>query len=737
MRKYESVRIQIKYWALVIFVGGQVATGWSQELVQKPVALQEVVINGSQSDTEARSNFVAGKIVIGRKRIGESGLQNVAEILRREPAITVGKDGRIGLLGLPGYTQVLVDGAPPPPGKEPTDLDLIHVEKIEIVKSSVAEFGPFGVAGTINIVTRKIERKNSTQMNLGTSSLAGMLGSDLSLSHNHSDSGSPLSFNVRLSANQKTTSVESSLTQTVSLLELPQQAQWEGQTLADNRFSSQSASSTVSWQADARNKITFSPSISKMSTDQVRVEHRRWSDGNTLNAQEQTSTPLDTLWSSLSWAHTSDEKGRMELSWTSNHFRSNTETRREVALSSQPATLRRNTQRIETDTDFLKLDYKIGLSSGHDVKAGGHVGRNSIGTEYAYWINGIIDTSLDALGMRREVQQDQRRLFLQDDWRLNDTLALNVGVSGEERVIDLAEGSYRSQARYRMWSPSMHVAKKLTGDSKRQIRISLARTYHAPSLDELTLRPQIHPLAPCPANGLCAGNTIDTADTSGNPSLQPERALGLNISYEHGVGPDSQFVLELYARNIEGKTGTDIVLENVPWSNSPRYVSQPANLGDASVRGIDLEMQLAMRDAWKDAPKLDLRGSIGLARSQISNVPGPENRLDSQTPWRAKLGGSYAVDGLPIKLNVDANWAPAGWVRVNTAQRVFLDRNFDLSANVSWIVQPNMRLVVNVDNLFARPSRRIDEYIASDELVRQQVDTTKHTKIGLRLEMKL
>ncbi|UUZ57282.1 hypothetical protein LP419_25525 [Massilia sp. H-1] len=67
-------------------------------------------------------------------------------MLRREPAVTVSGDGSIGLLNLPGYTQILVDGQAPGPNQAPAVLDLARVERVEIVKTTVAEFGPFGIA---------------------------------------------------------------------------------------------------------------------------------------------------------------------------------------------------------------------------------------------------------------------------------------------------------------------------------------------------------------------------------------------------------------------------------------------------------------------------------------------------------------------------------------------------------------------------------------------------------------
>ena len=140
--------------------------------------VQKVIIDGNQSDLESNRNFVASKLIISKKTINESGLQNVSDILRREPAITLGKDGRIGLMGLPGYTQILIDGMPPS-GKNALDLDLIHVEKIEIIKSATASTGPFGIAGTINIISRKIERTRSSQLKLGSTSTGGQHGANL------------------------------------------------------------------------------------------------------------------------------------------------------------------------------------------------------------------------------------------------------------------------------------------------------------------------------------------------------------------------------------------------------------------------------------------------------------------------------------------------------------------------------------------------------------------------------
>ncbi|WP_431260763.1 TonB-dependent receptor plug domain-containing protein [Roseateles chitinivorans] len=168
------------YFAAPSFSSTAIAVGallvsQGQALAQaRPAAatLERVEVDGAAAtDTQRRRDFVAGKIVISRRTIEDSGQTSVQDLLKREPSVTIGANGQLGLLGLPGYTQVLIDGKPPLPGRSPMETDLVHVERIEIVKGSLAEFGPFGIAGTINIVSRRVDRKPSAAVRLG-----GVLG---------------------------------------------------------------------------------------------------------------------------------------------------------------------------------------------------------------------------------------------------------------------------------------------------------------------------------------------------------------------------------------------------------------------------------------------------------------------------------------------------------------------------------------------------------------------------------
>lgn len=211
----------------------------------------------------------------------------------------------------------------------------------------------------------------------------------------------------------------------------------------------------------------------------------------------------------------------------------------------------------------------------------------------------------------------------------------------------------------------------------------------------------------------------------------------MNLSYSHGIGKDSEITLEGYSRNISNKTGYEIVQADVPWASTPRYIGRQANLGSARIRGLDLEARMSGKDIRSHLARLDLHGSVGLADSTLSDLPGPDNRLSGQSPWRAKVGGSYTLQTVPVKLGIDASYLPGDWVRDSVNQRVYESGKRVLGMNASWTVSKQTRLVLNLDNLVPRTRSRIDEYLGAAEIVRRTTDTSNHTRVAIRLETKL
>lgn len=606
-------------WWLCLLVGVPALPALARQADATPTPAR-VVVSGKQTDTDARREFVAGKIIIGRQRIEESGAENVAELLKREPSVSVAADGRVGLLGLPGYTQVLVDGAPPDAGKGLHQLNLVHVEKIEIVKSAIAEYGPFGIAGTINIITRKTARKTSTELGLSASAAGGEPGAGFTLAHNQSRAGSPLRASVNLSADHSRAAGESRQGLSTRLPGQAAQAVWEGASHSRRRAQYASLSAELAWDAGTAHGWRLSPNGGQSASRDAAAEERSYAGGQDTRTGIAARSVVRMAHLPFAWTYKPDKRSQLEMrARVSSLGLERTEDRQDSA--GQSPVLRQSYQDAGSRVRQLELSYKARLAKGHDVKLGASSLRIRETIDYRNRIDARPDPAFDFLGAERQGWSHQARLYAQDDWRVSESLALNAGLSGQHTGLGVDEGGYASRSRLRLWSPSLHLLKDIGGDDTRQLRMSLARTYRAPDRGDLALRPGINPLAPC-GIGACGANTIDTLDSAGNPALQPERSLGLNLAYEHGIGDNSTLTAEVYVRRIDGKIGTGIALEAVPWADAPRYVSRPANLGDARVLGLNLEMDLALRDWSRSAPRINLRGNVNLTASTVSGLPG-------------------------------------------------------------------------------------------------------------------
>ena len=694
-----------------------------------------VHIVGTQTDTEARRDFIAGTIIIGRKRIEDSAVRSVGELLKREPAVTV-RDGSISLLNLPGYTQILLDGQATPAGRSAADLDLIHVEQIEIIKSSAAQYGPFGIAGTINIISRKSARTSNTHLQGGVQ--AGDRNAvDLAVSHGQAVPGSPLQYNFQLSARRDDTRRDSHLRQTASQNGAGELHQWSAHAIDDSAMPMLSLTANATWKSGTAGTVVLSPEISTMEERTVRTESRQWGNATTLMSQDSGNATSRSLSLPFRWTFKPTRKRQLELIARVYRARMNIEDKRIDTASATEIDVRFGTERLETQSKKLEFVYTAALNGGHAIKAGTSLLRTRTDENYEHHINGSPDIALNALGMSRLSRTEQKRLFLQDEWRINEHFASKIGMSGAQNANAINETTGRVGTHFRMWSPSLHLSAKLGGDDKRQIRLGLARSFKAPADQQLLQRPEINPLAPCSSSGVCLANTIDTADTSGNLQLRPERARALNLSYEHGIGDESQITVEIFTRRIEGKHGNQILFENVPWSAARRYVARPVNLGTARANGINVEMELALHDLKKTAPKATLRGSVGFARSRIASLPGPDNHLDKQTPWTAKLGGSYGMKTAPVKFDLDANWGPGQWTRTSLSERAYAPRNVECDASMSWSINKDSRLVIDAGTRYPRIHQPINEYFAGEQLVRLYTAEKRSTRIKLQFEKKL
>lgn len=724
--------MQLKYFFLILLVSLKVHATEPQDSGTPA----KVIISGAKTDLDASRDFIAGKIVIGKKTISESGVQNVGEILRREPAITLGKDGRIGLLGLPGYTQILVDGAPPS-SIDPLTLDTIQVERIEIIKSATAATGPYGIAGTVNIVRRAVERTAFTQLRAGSSLSDRKLGANFAMTSNQLPSNSPLSYNYSLVIDGKASPSQQIYEQERSSADGSVVKLFDGDRESTSRNQNVVANLDVALKLSSDHKFSLSADGGRVAIKQVSDERRTWLNGESLATHVNEKGPLTSFAMNARWDWTIDADSRLSAKVHTNRTQVDSASLRLENWEQEADNIRRHGYRQSMASNLLDINFSTEFHGGHEFSAGTKLSRLRSKKRYEDYVNDVPDLSQTVLGDHDSWNQDWMRFFVQDDWRVDRSLSIGIGISAENRRQILNEVGESRSGRFNMWSPSLHIAKKIGGDRKRQLRVSIAQTYLAPTPDQMLLHPTINKFAPCIAGNLCGSNSPDTADSSGNPSLLPERAVGLNASYTHGFGLNSEAVFELYSRDIYNKIESELALQDVPWATVPRYVYRSTNMGNARVRGISLETRISARDIWKGAPALDIVGSLGLARSTVSNIPGPDNHLSGQLPWRAKLGLTYAVKELPLKVNFDANWLPPDWLRESKIERSYQSRKATFNTGLNWKLDASSRIVLALDNLQFAKNYRLNEYNASDSMLRRKTKNENFTRATIRFEKSL
>ena len=379
------------------------------------------------------------------------------------------------------------------------NIDLTRVERIEIAKTTTAATGPFGIAGTINIVLRRAQRKAASKLHGNVRTEGGKRGMDLTWSSTGVSDGFNHTFT--LSRWRRLSTAHSDYVQTSERPGTGVVREYQGQAHTPGLFESLNANSVLAWTLDANHTLIFSPSLARYNTDGDSQERRRWLSGLSSMANQIGTSPTNNIHLPLQWDWKIDADSSLAVKLVASGTRSNSRQRRDELWSPGGPRQRVNDQDNSTRNYLLDLDYALETEDDHRITAGARFARNDSDSSYTDLVDGLPDPSLAVLGPKTASHLTSARLFIQDEWRINRRWAVNLGVSGERRRYHLVEGPVSNRPRFDLWSPSAHVSHRIGGNRKRQLRASLARSYRTPFVDEMLLRPTINPYAPCPAPG--------------------------------------------------------------------------------------------------------------------------------------------------------------------------------------------------------------------------------------------
>jgi outer membrane receptor protein involved in Fe transport len=188
-------------------------------------------------------------------------------------------------------------------------------------------------------------------------------------------------------------------------------------------------------------------------------------------------------------------------------------------------------------------------------------------------------------------------------------------------------------------------------------------------------------------------NTATSPDQTGNPTLKPELAWGLDLAFEHYLGEGGGLLsASTFMRRIEDIQHRRVDLINGLW------VSRPVNEGVANTRGVELEAKLPLRSLMKAAPSVEMRANLTRTWSELDSVPGPHNRLDQQTPISGTVGADWKLDGLPLTTGGSYSFQSGGPVRITEQQSAWSTAKRSLDVYALWKFNPKQQLRLSMSN---------------------------------------
>lgn len=623
-------------------------------------AVQTVEVQGKTQYDERRLD-TATKIVVTQEEILKYGDSNLGDVMKRLPGVTVGgvqgRGGAIRMRGLgSGYTQIMLNGEPAPPGFSLDSLSPDMVERIEVIRAATAEHSTQAIAGSINIILKKAVQTAQRELKLGAQADGDKPMAIVN--YQLSDKAGPWSYAIGGNLAKGKYDRPGLNTEQAYDASGKQILQRTTQTLSEGNFNSFGMAPRVNYNFANGDTLTTQNFINYNKSDGQNYETTQTSFGMLPNYSSNTQdfkSDFLMLRSNLNWVHKMADSAKLDVKFGLNYNKRSTDIGFTGFNQQAQATLQRTSVSDGSDKGLTSSGkYSAPFVEDHSLVFGWDLAyskRNESRVQTDKILNGstIKPINLDEVF---DANVTRMAVFAQDEWQYSKQLSIYGGLRWEGINTKSSGSSFSTvDNRSAVWSPVLQVLYKLPDSKNDQIRAGITRTYKAPDTGRLI-----------PRRFISLNNSPTSPDSMGNPDLKPELAWGLDLAYEHYFADGGNVSASVYYRRI------DNVIHNMTSLIGDSWVSRPVNQGQATTKGIELDAKFPLRTFIKEAPQIDFRANLSLNWSSLSTVPGPDNRLDSQTPVSANLGLDYTVDGLPLTLGANAGFQSAGTVRISENQ---------------------------------------------------------------------
>lgn len=677
---------------------------------------QQVEIK-AKSETENSRRDAAAKTIVTNADLTRYGDTNIADAMKRVPGVTVVK----GVMQLPGmsagYTQVLVDGEPPR-GISVNDIPMSTIERVEIYRLGSAEFSSQAMAGTINIILKKVA--NSAQQQI-KASLSHSNSTAPSVEWMSSDKRDSLSYSLALRAEEfrfefpsKISTYEYAANQqlirenrnlvndqsTYKQIYLNPIVQYK----STNGFSLRFSTSFFSNQGENHSEDDYVFLLGR----NLPVESTR-SQSNFRGHGGNTSLKIsDQIFSDI----------KVDLNVGANgNASSNKENEINYSNPNQLAYVRHTN--LDTRSGGVNSTLKLTAPSSeeHDIVGGWNIStRHSNDTRFQTDSGPMFPITEESLQNTHSVI-DNLAFFVQDEWRFRKESSAYFGLRWEAVRVQ-SEGNTQTSVKNTssVWSPIIQTLWQLNPENLDRLRIGVSRTYKAPQNFHLT-SPKF----------VVANNSIDNPSIRGNPLLKPELAWSLQTSFEHNDKEEFSYSIKGVIRKISDVHRMQVSYFEDAWWR--RFV----NAGEGLSKVLSFETQFPLKRFIADSPNIDFTFYVGRTWSSVSFLPKPDNLL---VPGKlsANTNIDYNAKDLPLTIGGSLRYQDAHPILVSEIQRNGTNASVDLDLYALWKFSKKTKLRFSIDNVLKREKSFTSQLWTDESTISRYRSLRPYRNIRLNLE---
>ncbi|MFZ6656016.1 TonB-dependent receptor domain-containing protein [Undibacterium sp. TJN19] len=697
--------------------------------------VQKVTINGGRTEMDERRQSTAAKMIFGREELDRNGDSSIGEVLKRLPGVTVGgrpgRGGDIRMRGMGnGYTQILINGERAPRGFSMDSLTPDQVERIEIIRGAVAEFSTQAIAGTINIVLREEYKQKNIDLKFSLGFEQGRIAPNLSLTvpgelGNLSYALSGSVFQNRQHDESTTFTTEKDPAGNDALIQ--NQADFTNRKTTgihltprfNYRFENGDTLMVQPFLMNSRSDSNNESDVNQIFRSPTLVAPLPYAVANFAAHGETTF-----LRGFGNWQHKFEDNAKLNIKFGGGLGKmDNSSLRYQFDKDGKQIDVISDVNNTRDSSINTGGKYTKPLGEGHTLAAGWDVEAGKRSQTRVSLDNGL--PQFAESGDNLEASTRRLAVFAQDEFDINAQFSAYAGLrwEGIKTSSTTANAGQSVDNSSSVWSPLLHGVWRIP-NSKDQIRLGLTSTYRAPALNDLIALPSISNL-----------NGPTRPDRTGNPSLKPEKSKGIDLAFEHYLTRAGILSANFFMRDIDDLIRRRTLLVNT--STGLRWVSSPINIGHATTRGIELEAKFQLQEFFPDGPAIDVRSNYSHFWSKVDDIPGPNNRLDSQPAQTANFGLDYRPAGISLTVGGNINWTPAYITQSSETQinSTGIKRQLDLYG--LWKFNPNLQMRLSANNL------RANDYLSGSTVTTGGINhidynTAKtYTTWSLRLEMKI